>query len=131
MLHTPTLSQFSLSIQHFCHGQLGCPTEGVHLTLPPHIFSVPVKSRSMLQNSSLSLYHNFYGLFTAYLLYEEVMSGYMHNSLQNLIDSSASGIICSSPIFPSNSSYKASYKAVRKSSILSVLFFSRLVTFQL
>ena len=30
-------------------------------------------------NKFISLYHNFYGLFTAYLLYEEVMSVRQYN----------------------------------------------------
>ena len=90
MLTTSMLSNISVSL------------EGVHLTLPPYIFSVQVKSRSILHHGSVGtslkqtkpnpkpnlnlllpftvfynkicLYHNFYGLFTAYLLYEELMS---------------------------------------------------------
>ena len=48
--------------------------------------------------------------FSTVIIHSALVSwstGLSHNSLQNLIDSSASGIACSCLIFPSNSSYKA------------------------
>ena len=65
--------------------------EGVRLTLPPHIFSVKVKSGACqwgrFQNKrNLTLTRTFYYIvnhdfyfiiFTAYFLYEEVMSDYV------------------------------------------------------
>ena len=37
----------------FCQCQIFWSMEGVHLTLPPHIISIQVKSRSMLHHGSV------------------------------------------------------------------------------
>ena len=102
---------FFISFENNC--SYTTPFEGAHLTLPPYIISVEVKSWSMLHHGSVEaslkqnkrnlktltlnvllpsiIFHykiyvfiiiftafSFYGLFTTYLLYEEVMSGRLY-----------------------------------------------------